>query len=447
MAARPSTIVKIMRKNNMLVSVETTQGLERRMKVQVPAERIESEVDQRLRKVGKSAKLKGFRPGKAPMKVIRQQYGGEVRRDVVGEVMQQTYAEAIGQEKLRPASNPRIETDEVAEGKDLKYTAVFEVYPEIQIKGLSSIKVNKPTAEIVDQDIDRMLENLRKQRAAWQKVERAASEGDRVIIDFCGRIDGETFDGGSGEKVPIVCGEGQMLPDFEKGLSGISAGESRTFPVVFPDDYKATILAGKAAVFEASCESVEEQVLPELDAEFCTAYGVKEGGLEKLRDEVRQNMQTELDQKIQASLKGQLLDQLLKENPVEIPAALIEEEIHAMQHNAMERLGIEDQSQAPPSEAFTEQARRRVSLGLLINEIIKSQKLEVDKARVAKRLKQIAGGFSDPDQVLQAYTGNPGMMSQVEMMVLEQQAVDWALGQVQQTGETRSFSEIMDFKA
>ncbi len=431
----------------MLVSVETTRGLERRMKVQVPAERIESEVDQRLRRVSKSAKLKGFRPGKAPMKVIRQQYGGEVRRDVLGEVMQQTYAEAIGQEKLRPASNPKIETDEVAEGKDLKYTAVFEVYPEIEIKGLASIKVKKPTAEIVDEDVDGMLKNLRKQRAVWQKVERAAGEGDRVIIDFDGRIDGETFAGGSGEKVPVVCGEGQMLPDFEKGLNGISAGASRTFPVVFPDDYQTAELAGKTAEFEASCESVEEQVLPELNDEFCAAYGVKEGGLEKLREEVLQNMQTELEQKIQASLKDQLLNQLLKKNPIEIPEALIDEEIHTMQHDAMERMGIKDNSQAPPSEAFAEQARRRVSLGLLINEIIKSQNLEADKTRVSKRLNQIASGFSDPQQILQAYTSNPGMMSQVEMMVLEQQAVDWALGQVKQTDDPKNFSEIMNFEA
>ena len=431
----------------MLVSVETTRGLERRMKVQVPAERIESEVDQRLRRVSKSAKLKGFRPGKAPMKVIRQQYGGEVRRDVLGEVMQQTYAEAIGQEKLRPASNPKIETDEVAEGKDLKYTAVFEVYPEIEIKGLASIKVKKPTAEIVEEDVDGMLENLRKQRAVWQKVARAAGEGDRVIIDFDGRIDGETFAGGSGEKVPVVCGEGQMLPDFEKGLNGISAGASRTFPVVFPDDYHAAELAGKTAEFEASCESVEEQVLPELNDEFCAAYGVKEGGLEKLREEVLKNMQTELEQKIQASLKDQLLNQLLKKNPIEIPEALIDEEIHTMQHDAMERMGIKDHSQAPPSEAFAEQARRRVSLGLLINEIIKSQNLEADKTRVSKRLNQIASGFNDPQQILQAYTSNPGMMSQVEMMVLEQQAVDWALGQVKQTDDPKTFSEIMNFEA
>ena len=431
----------------MLVSVKTTRGLERRMKVQVPAERIESEVDQRLQRVGKSAKLKGFRPGKAPMKVIRQQYGGEVRRDVVGEVMQQTYAEAIGQEKLRPASSPKIETDEVAEGKDLKYTAVFEVYPEIEIKGLSSIKDKKPKADIVDEDVDGMLKNLRKQRAVWQKVERAASEGDRVIIDFSGRIDGEEFAGGSGDKVPVVCGGGKMLPDFEKGLSGISAGHSRTFPVVFPDDYQAPELAGKTAEFEASCESVEEHVLPELDAEFCAAYGVKEGGLQKLREEIRQNMQSELEQKIQASLKDQLLDQLLKKNPMEIPTALIDEEIHTMQHDAMERMGIKDHDQAPPSEAFAEQARRRVGLGLLINEIIKSQDLEADKARVSEKLNQIASGYSDPQQILQAYTSNPGMMSQVEMMVLEQQAVAWALGQVKQTDDPKSFREIMNFEA
>lgn len=431
----------------MQVSVETTQGLERRMKVQVPAERIESEVDQRLQRVGKSAKLKGFRPGKAPKKVIRQQFGGEVRREVVGELMQQTYAEAIDKEKLRPASSPKIETDEVGEGKDLQYTAVFEVYPEIEIKSLSSIKIKKPTAEIVDADIDGMLDNLRKQRADWKAVERTADEGDRVIVDFTGRIDGEAFDGGSGEKVPVVCGEGQMLPDFEKGLNGISAGETRTFPVVFPDDYHADDLAGKTAEFEASCQSVEEQVLPELDDEFCEAYGVKEGGVEKLREEVLKNMQTELEQKVQSSLKNQILDALFEKNPIDIPVALIDEEIHSMQHEAMKRMGVKDHSQAPPREVFEEQARRRVGLGLLINEIIKAQDLQADKAEVTERLNQIASGYSDSKQVLQAYTSNPGMMSQIEMMVLEQHAVDWVLGQVKQIDEKKSFSEIMNFTA
>jgi len=431
----------------MQVSVKTTQGLERRMKVQVPAERIESEVDQRLQRVGKSAKLKGFRPGKAPIKVIRQQYGGEVRREVVGELMQQTYAEAIDKEKLRPASSPKIETDEVGEGKDLQYTAVFEVYPEIEIKSLSSVKIKKPIAEIVDADIDGMLDNLRKQRAEWVAVERAAGEGDRVIVDFTGHIDGEAFTGGSGEKVPVVCGEGQMLPDFEKGLSGIAAGETRTFPVVFPDDYHADDLAGKTAEFEASCESVEEQVLPELDDEFCETYGVKEGGLEKLREEILKNMQTELKQKVQSSLKGQVLDALFEKNPIDIPMALIDEEIHSMQHEAMKRMGVKDHSQAPPRDVFEEQARRRVGLGLLINEIIKSQNLQADKAEVAERLDQIAGGYSDAEQVLQAYTSNPGMMSQVEMMVLEQHAVDWALEQVKQIDDKKSFNEIMNFTA
>ncbi len=431
----------------MQVSVKTTRGLERRMQVQVPAERIDNEVDQRLKKVSKTAKLKGFRPGKAPMTVIRQHYGSEVRKDVLGEVMQATYAEAIGKEKLRPASSPKIETDEVGRGKDLHYTAIFEVYPEIKIKGLSRINIKKPAVEIVAEDIDKMIENLRRQRADWSVVERAAGEGDRVIVDFTGRIDGEAFAGGAGEKVPVVCGEGQMLADFEKGLIGISAGESRTIPVKFPADYHAADLAGKKAEYEASCSAVEEQILPDLDDEFCAAFGIKEGGIEKLRAEVRGNMSKEVEQKIQSDMKSQLLDQLLKTNPIDIPKALVDEEIDSMQRAAMNRMGIEDHSAAPPRETFAEQARRRVTLGLLIKEAISSQELQVDKTKMTEKLNQIAAGYDDPEQVVRSYKSNPGMMVQLEMMVLEQQAVDWMLEQAKQSVDSKSFSEMMSFNA
>ena len=431
----------------MQVSVETTQGLERRMTVQVPADRVDSEVDKRLQKVGRTAKLKGFRPGKAPMNVIRQQYGPEVRREVLGEVMQESYLAAIGEQELSPAGGPKIEADETGQGKDLQFTAVFEVYPEIRIKGLDKIKIKRPTVDITDEDVASMLDNLRRQRADWAGIERGAGDGDRVTVSFVGTIDGEAFEGGTGNDVQVVCGEGQMLPDFENGLKGIITGDSRIFSVQFPDDYHASDLAGKIAEFDTQCSMVEERVLPEIDDEFCTAYGVSDGGVEALRVEVRNNMQTELDQRVRAELKKSLLDSLFEANPVDLPTSLVDEEIHSMQHEAMERMGTKDHSQAPPAEAFVDQARRRVSLGLLISEVIRDQELKVDKDKVRGRLDQIAASYGDPEQVIKAYGSNPGMMNQIEMMVLEEQVVDWLLEQVKQVDEKKTFSDVMNFKS
>lgn len=429
----------------MMVSVESTGGLERRMTVQVPADRIESEVDSRLATVGKNAKIKGFRPGKIPMSVIRQRYGGQVRQEVLGELLQSTYVEAINKESLRPAGGPRIEPGPIEEGQGLEYTATFEVYPEIELQGAEGLAVTRPVADIGDGDLDAMLENLRRQRAEWDEVDRPAADGDRVAVDFSGAIDGEVFPGGAGEDVPVVLGEGQMLPDFEAGLLGSSAGEEKDIKVAFPDDYGAEELAGKTADFHLKIGRVEAQRLPELNDDFALGFGIAEGGLEKLREEVAENMRREMEQAVRGRLREQLLAGLVAANDLELPNVLVEDEIRAMQENAIRRMGgeVDDQTQLPPREPLEEPARRRVQLGLLVAEVIRSAAIELDQGRVRMRVMEMAASSPNPEEMLKLYSGNRQFMDRVEMDVLEEQVVDWLLERAQVTDEETTFQALM----
>lgn len=427
-----------------MVTVESVGNLERRMKVQVPAAKIENEIDSRLRSVGKRAKLKGFRPGKAPMNVLRQQYGPQVRQEVLSEVIQSTYSEAIGQEQLRPAGGPRIEASKVVQGEDFEYTAVFEVYPEIEITGLEKIKVERPNAEVADADVDDMIEKLRRQKASWDTVERPAQAPDRVVIDFEGKVDGEVFEGGVAKEAPVELGAGKMLPDFEAGLEGIAAGEEREIKVRFPDDYHASELVSKTAVFAVKAHRVEAQTLPEIDEEFCKAYGVDEGGVETLRKEIRANMQRELAQAVRGKVKAQLMEGLLEQNSIELPKALVEEEIDKMQR---EMFGgkIPDEKRAElPRQPFEEQAGKRVALGLLLGEIVRSEKLEVDQERLRAKVDDLASSYDDSEKVARAYMSNPSLLAQIENMVLEEQAVDHLLKQAKVKDKSVSFKDVMD---
>jgi trigger factor len=433
----------------MQVSIEKSQGLERRMKVQVPAERLEREMDDRLKSLSKRAKVDGFRPGKVPFKVLKQRFGDQVRTDVVNDLLQTSYNEALAQQKLNPASGPRIDLKDnkvPAEGDSLEYTAVFEVYPEIALKGVDGIKIERPVAEVAASDIDAMVDNLRHQRADWEAVERAAKDGDRVLIDFEGSVDGVPFPGGKGERVPVVLGEKRMLPDFEKGLEGIKAGEPREFGVKFPDDYHAKELAGKAARFKVAAHAVEGQVLPALDDEFCKSFGITEGGIEKLRSEVSENMKRELDDTIRRKLKDQALDALLKANKLDLPKSLVDDEIERLRHDALVRIGVRDSKKASelPRELFEEQAVKRVSLGLLVGEIINQQKLSVDPKRVDERLQRMAGEYSTPAEAVRSFRANQDIMRQVETLVLEEQAVDWLLGKAAMTDKPTTFKDLMN---
>lgn len=408
----------------MMVTVESTGTLQRRMRVELPAERIEKEVETRLKRVGRTAKIKGFRPGKVPAKVVRKHYGGQIRQEVLSELMQKSYSDAVQQENLNPAGGPQIEPVSTGSGEDFAYVATFEVLPEIELKGLDKIKVERPVVEIGDSDCDDMLDNLRRQRASWKTVERAAADGDRVIVDFDGRLDGEPFDGGKGSEVPVVLGQGQMLPDFEKGLAGVSAGDTKTIKVKFPKDYHAEDLQGKKAEFDLKVHRVEEQELPPLDDSLAAMYGVEEGGLEQLRRDVVDNMRREADDKIRNDVKEQVMEGLLAANPVEVPKSLVEQEMHTMQHEAMRRLGIEDHAQAPPRERFAEPAERRVRLGLLLRQFIEDNDLRLDPERLRQRVEEICSSYENSSEMVQTYLSNPRLMQQLEPLVLEEQAVD-----------------------
>ncbi len=416
----------------MNVTVESTGALERRMRVEVPAERIESEVDSRLKSVGKTARIKGFRPGKVPARVVRQRYGKQVRQEVLGEIMQKSYSDAVTQENLRPAGGPKIET-ETDDGKTFAYVATFEVMPEVELKDLDKIKVDKPAVEIRDEDLDDMLLSLRKQRATWEAVERKAQDGDRVVVDFTGSIDGEEFEGGSGKEIPVVLGQGQMLPDFEKGLKGIKAGDEKTIKVKFPKDYHAKDLAGKKADFALKTHRVEAEVLPELDDAFAEAFDVTEGGLEQFKKDVRENMEREAKTKVDTDIREQVMNGLVDKNPIDVPQSLVHEEMHSMQHEAMQRLGIEDHDKAPPMDNFREAAEKRVRLGLLLRQVIAENKITVTQDDLRARVEEMCAGYENSGDMVDMYMSNPQIMQQIEPMVVEQKAVDWLL----ETGKSK----------
>ncbi len=430
----------------MQVSVEAIGTLERRMEVQVPAERIEKAVDERLQKLSRTVRLKGFRPGKVPVKVVRQQFGDQVRQEVLGDVLQESFAEAVEQEKLTPAAGPKIEPLNLDQGGDLKYRAVFEIIPEIDLKGVEGMELSRPAAEVTPADIDAMIENLREQRAQYAPVEREARDTDRVTVDFEGTIDGLAFDGGKGEDVAIVLGEGRMLEDFEKALLGTRAGEEKIVELTFPENYPEGT-AGKQARFEVKIKSVEERRLPDLDDEFAKSFGIEEGGMEQLREEVKENMERELADAVRARLKKQVMDGIIAANQIELPKAMVDAQVRELQLDAARRMRVTDPSQVPPAEGLLDAARRRVALTLLVTELVKRANLQVDQAKVLERFEDLAAQLPDPAQALQAYRTNPQLQRQMEAAVLEDQVVDWVLERARISDTPATFKELMNFGA
>ena len=428
----------------MMVTVESTSGLERRMRVELPAERIDREVESRLKRVGRTAKIKGFRPGKIPPKVVKQHYGAQIRQEVLSDLMQKSYTDAVIQEKLNPAGGPMIEPVPSENTSDFAYVATFEVLPEVELKGLDKIKVQKPDVEITDSDKNDMIENLRKQKATWADVDRKSAEGDQVIVDFEGKLDGEAIQGGTGSEIPVVLGQGQMLPDFEKGLTGVSAGDETSFKVKFPKDYHAADLQGKKVEFAVTVHKVQEQELPPLDDDFAEAFGVTEGGLDQLMIEVGENMEREARQKIRNDVKEQAINGLLEANPIDVPKALVDQEAHNMQHEMMRQLGIDDHEKAPPRENFVEGAERRVRLGLLLRQFITDQELTVDSDRVREHVEEMCAGYEDADDMVQSYLSNPQLLQQIEPAVLEEQAIDKLVEGGKQSDKKFGFKEYMN---
>jgi len=427
----------------MLVTVESTGTLERRMRVELPAERIEKEVDARLKSVARTAKIKGFRPGKIPPKVVRQHYGVQVRQEVLSDLMNKSYSDAIQQENLQPVARPMIEPESADGSKDFAYVATFDVLPEVTLRDLDKIEVSRPEVEIGDEDRDEMISNLRRQRATWNSVERESEEGDRVVVDFDGTIKGEPFSGGKGNEVPIVLGHGAMLPEFEKALYGTNAGEEKTFKVKFPKDYHSEDMQGKKVDFSIKVHRVEEEELPPLDDSLAEVYGVSDGGLAQLLSDVVDNMRREAAQKVAADIKEQALGGLLEKNPIEVPNSLKHQEMHSMQHEAMRRLGVEDHDQAPPIETFAEGALRRVQLSLLINKLIEDNDIAIDQDKLRGKVEELCSSYENSDEMIANYMGNPQIMAQFEPMVLEEQAVEWIIANGIEKSKKVSFKDYM----
>ncbi|MEJ2453022.1 MAG: trigger factor [Candidatus Thiodiazotropha sp.] len=424
----------------MQVSVESGEGLERRMTVELPAEQIEAEVDKRLKQIGRTAKLDGFRPGKVPMKMLRRVYGGQVLQEVYGHMIESSYQEAIEQEKLHPAGMPKIEPKEASEEGLFGYVATLEVMPEVEPAKLEG-KITRPLAEITEQDVDDMIEKLRKQRASWNSVERAATEGDQVKISFEGKVDGEVFEGGSAENVPLVLGSKRMIEGFEAGLVGMIKDEKRTIELKFPEDYRVEDLAGKPVTFEVEVSEVAEEVLPEVDEAFAKEFGA-EAGVDKLKSDIRENMERELAQRVQGKIKTQAMDLIYEQNKIEIPKALIDEEITALQKQTRERIGQGAGSLELPRDMFEEQARRRVTLGLVIGEIIKRNDIQIDNDRVRKTIEDFASSYEQPEEVVKYYYGNQQQLASIQNVVLEDQVVDWVLEQTEVVEEPTTFATL-----
>ena len=429
------------------ISVESASGLERRITVRVPNAEIDREVDQRLKQLGKTAKLKGFRPGKVPPKVVRKRYGGQVRQEVVGDIIRSSFSHAVTQKQMNPAGGPSIEAIPANDDSHFAYRAVFEVYPEIRLGDLSSLSFDTPTVTIEDSDVDKMIERLRKQRGSWKTVEREAADGDRVVVDFVGKIGKESFEGGEGKNVKLVLGADQVIEDFEKALVGVKAGDEKTAKVRFPKDYKAEHLAGKRASFEITVHRVDELVLPAIDDEFMAAFGVQEGGVEAFRADVRKNMQRELDERLRAASKSNVLDALHDAHELELPKSLVGQEIHALQHEAMRRMGIEDNEHrhehAPSPESLRPFAEKRVRLSLLVQELIRQEKIELDRERIDRRIAELASPYEQPEEAAQFYRANRELMSQIESSVLEEQVVDRIIATGQAKEIKYGFDEFM----
>jgi trigger factor len=433
--------------SQMQVQIETVSALERRMTVKIPAQRVEDEVESRLKSLSSTARIKGFRPGKVPFKVVVQNYGPQVRSEVVDELLRRSYGEALVQQKLNPAGGPRIEPVNAEPGADVEFVAVFEVYPTVKLSGVDSIKVDKPAAAITDADVDKMVDNLRRQRGSWAPATRAAQDGDRVTVDFEGTLDGQPFAGGKGERMPIVLGAGRMVPGFEEQLAGLKAGDTKSIDIRFPSDYPTVQLAGRDARFAIVCHEVAALEVPALDAAFAKAFGVADGTVETLRREVRENMQRELDATVKRRLKEQVMQALLDANTVELPKALVDEEIQRLASDALARMGMTDRSRAPdlPREMFEEQARRRVKLGLLVGAVLQEHRIMLDESRVQRLLDDLTAEYGDRTAALAAYRGNRDVMRQIETLALEEQAVEFLVGKAKVTEQPTSFTELMNF--
>ncbi|PID49513.1 MAG: trigger factor [Proteobacteria bacterium] len=426
----------------MQVSVETTGKIERKMTVEVPAERVDQEVEKRLKSMVKRVRLDGFRPGKVPFNVVKSRYGQSVRQEVVGDVLEQTYQQAVLEQSLRVAGLPQIEMKKMEVGQPLTYEASFEVYPEFEIADVASLEVTRPVAEVAESDIDKMLDIIRKQQKEWRDVEREAQEGDLVRIDFEGKLNGASFEGGKAEDYPLELGAGRMLKDFEAALYGMKAGDEKVADVAFPEDYQAENLKGQTAQFTLSMKQVQEPVLPEINEEFIKQFGVEDGTMASFRQEVKKNMERELSNALKNQIKQQVMDGLAQLHEIELPKALVKDEIRLIRNEFSQN--ARSSGDNLPENLFQPQAERRVKLGLIVGELIRQKDLKHDQARVDAMLDSLAASYEDPAALIEYYRSDRQAMQTVEAAVMEEMVVDWVMEQAKVTEEQGDFDSVMN---
>jgi len=430
----------------MAVNVEQLGTLERRLQMSLAVEGIEREIDERLKKLSRNVKMPGFRPGKVPMKLLAQTYGPQVRSEVLGDAVQKAFNEAIREAKLRVAGQPRIEPKEAPAAGAIEFSATFEGYPEVKLGDIATATIERPQVSVDDAAVDRTLALLRKQRATFAAVDRAAADGDRVTVDFKGTLGGEPFAGGQAENFAFVVGEGRMLPEFEAAARGLRAGDAKTFPVTFPADYHGADVAGKTAEFELAVKGVEESRLPALDADFARALGVADGDLAKMRDEVRQNVEREVAKRVEARVKHQALEALISVTPLELPKSLVELESRELAERAAADLrarGVKVEKLPVEPAAFEPTARRRVALALIINELAAAEKLQPKPAEVRALIEREAQSYESPAEVVKWFYMQPQRLSEMEGLALEANVVNWVLAKSRIVEKAVPFDEMM----
>ena len=421
-------------------------NLERRLDLSVAIADLDKDVDARLKRMGKKVKMPGFRPGKVPFNIVKQQYGHEARSEALTEALDRAFGEKVVAEKLRVAGYPRIEAKEIDSETHIEFAAIFEVYPEFKIGDVSGEVVEKPALEAGAAEVDQTIDILRKQRQRFEAADRAASKGDRVTIDFTGRKGGEVFQGGQATDYPFVLGEGQMLADFETAVEGLKAGESKTFPMTFPADYFAKDLAGQAVEFEITCKSVQVAVLPEIDAEFAKTLGVADGDVTKMRTEIETNLKREVKKRLTGRIKDQVMDALVKSTPIDVPNALVEQEVNRLVDAAREDMaqrGMKAKDLPIQPAWFAEQAQRRVTLGLILAELVKSENLQAKSEQVKAKVEEAAQSYENPDEVVRWYYAQPQRLADVEAVVIEDNVVDWVLARAKVSEKAVAFDDLM----
>lgn len=430
----------------MQVSVEPGEGLVKCLLVNLPADKVNELIDAKLKEAVRTVRMDGFRPGKVPLRVVRQRYGEQIRQDVYGELIQSSFYEAATQESLKPVGEPSIELREDEADGGLAYTATFEVMPEIEVADLSALEIKRPVTDVQDADVDNMIEKLREQRTEWVDVDRAAENDDRVTLDFTGIMDREAFEGGTASDIPLVLGSDTMIPGFEEGLVGAKAGDKPVLELKFPEDYRVEHLAGKDVSFKVEVKAVAEPKLPEIDEEFVKALGVEDGAEDSLRQEIRENMEREVRQKVKGRTKEQVMDALLAANEINVPAAMISQEAAALKQQTQQEMAQSGQQSTVdlPLSVFEPQAERRVKLGLLVGEIMRKHEIEVDQGRVDEAIAEQASTFEDPQEIISWYKENTQARASVENVVLEDQVVDMILEQARVDDETLSFDELLN---